>query len=164
MLKMTVDSGIPFVHTHMISVSASDTVRPNATHTTTITPIISRFQSGKKIRPKVPHWYEVVRWGQQIYVSINLGGGGQFQLQILNSDKIETVGPLKRTSDQGSPVRPSEPLGPRAKWQWWHFCPPQVRHGMTRQVIPDQWQSAAQPFFDNTTRHLCQPQLHNRSF
>ena len=39
-LKMAVDSGIPFVPKHMIPVLASDTVRPNAAHTTTITPII----------------------------------------------------------------------------------------------------------------------------
>ena len=39
-LNMAVDSGIPFVGKHIISVLASDTVRPNAAHTTTITPII----------------------------------------------------------------------------------------------------------------------------
>ena len=39
-LNMAVDSGIPFVRKHMISVLVSDTVRPNAAHTTTITHII----------------------------------------------------------------------------------------------------------------------------
>ena len=39
-LNVTVDSGIPFARKHMISVLASNTVRPNAAHTTTITPII----------------------------------------------------------------------------------------------------------------------------
>ena len=33
---MAVDSGIPFVRKHMISVLASDTVRPNAAHTTMV--------------------------------------------------------------------------------------------------------------------------------
>ena len=35
-LNMAVNSGIPFVRKHMISVMASDTMRPNAVHTTTI--------------------------------------------------------------------------------------------------------------------------------
>ena len=35
-----VDSGIPFARKHTISVLASDAARPNAAHTTTITPII----------------------------------------------------------------------------------------------------------------------------
>ena len=39
-LNMAVDSGISFVCKHMILVLASDTVRPNDVHTTTITPII----------------------------------------------------------------------------------------------------------------------------
>ena len=39
-------SGIPFVRQHMISVLASDTVRPNAAHTTTITPFIILGYSG----------------------------------------------------------------------------------------------------------------------
>ena len=39
-LNLAVDSGIPFARKHMISVLVSDTVRPNAAHTTTITPII----------------------------------------------------------------------------------------------------------------------------
>ena len=38
--NVAVDSGIPFVRKHVIAVLASDTVRPNAAHTTTITPII----------------------------------------------------------------------------------------------------------------------------
>ena len=46
MLNMAVDSGIPFVHKHMISVLASDTVRSNAGHTTTITRLISLNCSG----------------------------------------------------------------------------------------------------------------------
>ena len=33
-LNVAVDSGIPFVRKHMISVLASDTVRPNAAHMT----------------------------------------------------------------------------------------------------------------------------------
>ena len=45
-LNMAVDSGIPFVLKHMISVFAPDTVRPNAAHTTTITPIIFLGCSG----------------------------------------------------------------------------------------------------------------------
>ena len=39
-LNVAVDSSIPFGCKHMISVLASNTVRPNAAHTTTITPII----------------------------------------------------------------------------------------------------------------------------
>ena len=39
-LNVTVDSGILFARKHMISVLASDTVRPDAAHTTTITPMI----------------------------------------------------------------------------------------------------------------------------
>ena len=42
-LKMAVDSGIPFARKYMISVLASDTVKPNAAHTTTIS----------------HHWYSV---------------------------------------------------------------------------------------------------------
>ena len=45
-LKMAVDSGIPFASKHMISVLASDTVSPNAAHTTTITHIIFLSCSG----------------------------------------------------------------------------------------------------------------------
>ena len=45
-LNMAVDSGIHFVHKHTISVLASDTVRLNAAHATTITPIISLGFSG----------------------------------------------------------------------------------------------------------------------
>ena len=45
-LNMAVDSGIPFALKHMISVLASDTVRPKAAHTTTITPIIFLSCSG----------------------------------------------------------------------------------------------------------------------
>ena len=45
-LNVAVDSGIPFARKYMISVLASDTVRPNAAHTTTITPIISLSCSG----------------------------------------------------------------------------------------------------------------------
>ena len=45
-LNVEVDSGIPFVRKHMVSVFASDTVRPNAAHTTTITPIIFLSYSG----------------------------------------------------------------------------------------------------------------------
>ena len=45
-LNVEVDSGIPFVCKHMILVLASDTVRPNAAHTTTITPIIFLSCSG----------------------------------------------------------------------------------------------------------------------
>ena len=37
-LYVAVDYGIPFERNHMISVLASDTVRPNAVHTTTIIP------------------------------------------------------------------------------------------------------------------------------
>ena len=39
-LNVAVNSGISFVHKDMITVLASDTVRPNAEHRTTITPII----------------------------------------------------------------------------------------------------------------------------
>ena len=39
-LNIAVDSDIPFVLKYKISVLASDTVRPNAAHTTTIIPII----------------------------------------------------------------------------------------------------------------------------
>ena len=45
-LNMAVDSGVPFAHKHMISVLASDTVRRNTAHTTTITPIIFLSCSG----------------------------------------------------------------------------------------------------------------------
>ena len=45
-LNVAVDSEIPFVRKHMISVSASDTMRPNVAHTTTITPIIFLNCSG----------------------------------------------------------------------------------------------------------------------
>ena len=45
-LNVAVDSGIPFVRKQMISVSAFDTVRPNAAHTTTITLIIFLSFSG----------------------------------------------------------------------------------------------------------------------
>ena len=45
-LNMVVDSGIPFARKHMVSVLVSDTVRPNAAHTTTITPIIFLSCSG----------------------------------------------------------------------------------------------------------------------
>ena len=46
-LNVAVDSGIHFVSKHIIvSVLASDTVRPNAPHTTTITPIIFLSCSG----------------------------------------------------------------------------------------------------------------------
>ena len=45
-LNMAVDSGTPFARKHMISVLASDTVRPNAAHTTTINPIIFLSFSG----------------------------------------------------------------------------------------------------------------------
>ena len=38
-LNVAVDSGIPLARKHMTSVLASDTVRPNAAHTTTITTI-----------------------------------------------------------------------------------------------------------------------------
>ena len=38
--NMAVDFGIAFVRKHMISALAFDTVRPNAAHTTTTTPII----------------------------------------------------------------------------------------------------------------------------
>ena len=37
-LNLAGDFGIPFVRKHMISVLASDTVRPNAAHTTTTSP------------------------------------------------------------------------------------------------------------------------------
>ena len=39
-LDVVVTSGVPFVRKHIFSVMAPDTVRPNAAHTTTITPII----------------------------------------------------------------------------------------------------------------------------
>ena len=39
-LNVAVDSGIPFARKHMISALASDTMRPNAAHTTTIPPTI----------------------------------------------------------------------------------------------------------------------------
>ena len=39
-LNMALNSTISFVHRHMISVLVPDTVRPNAAHTTSITPII----------------------------------------------------------------------------------------------------------------------------
>ena len=39
-LNVAADSGIPFARKHIIPVLASDTVRPNTAHTTTITPII----------------------------------------------------------------------------------------------------------------------------
>ena len=45
-LNVVVDSGIPFARKHMVSVLASDTVRPNAAHTTTITSIIFLSCSG----------------------------------------------------------------------------------------------------------------------
>ena len=45
-LNMAVDFGIPFARKHMTSVLSSDTVRPNAAHTTTITPIIFLSCSG----------------------------------------------------------------------------------------------------------------------
>ena len=45
-LNMAVDSGIPFARQHMSSVLTFDTLRPNAPHTTTITPIISLSRSG----------------------------------------------------------------------------------------------------------------------
>ena len=45
-LNMAVDYGIPFAREHMISVLASNTVRPHAAHTTTITPIIFLSCSG----------------------------------------------------------------------------------------------------------------------
>ena len=45
-LNVAVDSGIPFAREHMISVLASDTVRPDAAHTTTITLIIFLNCSG----------------------------------------------------------------------------------------------------------------------
>ena len=45
-LNVAVDSGIPFARKHMISVLASDTARPNAAHTTTITSIIFLNCSG----------------------------------------------------------------------------------------------------------------------
>ena len=48
-LNMAVDSGIPFVCKHMISILASDTVRSNAAHTTTITPIIFLSCSGDSV-------------------------------------------------------------------------------------------------------------------
>ena len=41
-----VDSGMPFVRIYMISALASDTVRPNAANTTTITSIIFLGCSG----------------------------------------------------------------------------------------------------------------------
>ena len=45
-LNVAVDSGIPFERKQMMSVLASDTARPNAAHTTTITPIIFLGFSG----------------------------------------------------------------------------------------------------------------------
>ena len=39
-LNVAVASGIPLVRKHMISVLASETARPNAAHTVTITTII----------------------------------------------------------------------------------------------------------------------------
>ena len=45
-LNVTMDSGIPFVRKHMISILISDTVRPNAAHTTTTPPIIFLSCSG----------------------------------------------------------------------------------------------------------------------
>ena len=45
-LNVVVDSGIPFAREHTISVLASDTVRPNPAHRTTITPIIFLRCSG----------------------------------------------------------------------------------------------------------------------
>ena len=45
-LNMLVDSGIPFARKPMISVLTSGAVRPNAAHTTTITPIIFLNCSG----------------------------------------------------------------------------------------------------------------------
>ena len=45
-VNVEVDSGIPFARKHVISVLASDTVRPNATHTTAIIPIIFLSCSG----------------------------------------------------------------------------------------------------------------------
>ena len=45
-LNVAVDFGIPFARKHMISVLVSYMVRPNAAHTTTITPIIFLNCSG----------------------------------------------------------------------------------------------------------------------
>ena len=45
-LNVAVASGIPIVRKHMISVLASETVRPNAAHTVTITTIIFLTCSG----------------------------------------------------------------------------------------------------------------------
>ena len=45
-LNTAVDSDIPFARKYMISVLVSDTTRPNAAHTTTITPIIFLSCSG----------------------------------------------------------------------------------------------------------------------
>ena len=45
-LNVAVDSGIGFARKHMISVLATYTLRPNAAHTTTITPIIFLSFSG----------------------------------------------------------------------------------------------------------------------
>ena len=45
-LKVAVDYRIPFVRKHMISTLGSNTVRPNAAHTTTITPMSFRSYSG----------------------------------------------------------------------------------------------------------------------
>ena len=45
-LNVAVASSIPLVHKHMISVLASETVRPNAAHTVTITTIIFLSCSG----------------------------------------------------------------------------------------------------------------------
>ena len=45
-LNVAVDSGIPFTRQHVISVLASDMMRPNAAHTATITSIIFLGYSG----------------------------------------------------------------------------------------------------------------------
>ena len=50
-MNVAVDSGTPFVRKHMISVLASDTVRQNAAHTTTITPPSSSAARGIARRP-----------------------------------------------------------------------------------------------------------------
>ena len=46
MLNMVAGSGIPFVRKHIISVLASDTVRPNPAHTTMTIPILFLSVSG----------------------------------------------------------------------------------------------------------------------
>ena len=51
-LNVAVDSGIPSVRKHMISVLASDTVRPNTAHTITITSIIFLAVRGIARRPR----------------------------------------------------------------------------------------------------------------